>query len=184
MTSKQPPKRDGLSLGDFDIANYVEPQDESAFLAGTLKRQAKESLGMERVRRALFEHGRNGLTPPEVAGLVRLSEPTVRKHLERLCSIREAYVVMRQANLRLYYPNGEPLHGMGRARIEEGPYIIETVLARGPEERLFIHITEKRFSVLEGERTEGGVLVPLDSVNELIEEMRKLKERGAEIVSR
>ncbi len=184
MTSKQASKADGLSLTDFDLANYAEAGDEKGPLGDVLKRQARESLAMERVRRALVERGQDGLTAPEVGSLVGMSEPTARRYLEKLCSIREAYMVLRKANLRFYYPNGEPLHGLGRSRIEEGPYILETVLARGPEDRLFVHITEKRFSILEGERNEGGVLVPLDAVDKLVEEIQKLKLRGADIASR
>src|SRR5439155_7303451 len=64
MTPNHSSKAHGLSLVDFDLAGYVVPEDESSALAGVLRRQTKESLGMERVRRALFQHGQNGLTAP------------------------------------------------------------------------------------------------------------------------
>ena len=184
MTSKDTPDGERLSLADFDMANYVEVPDEAQRKRGALTRLAKESVVTEKIRHALFLHGRDGLTAHEVAAIAGLSEPTARKHLEKLCSIREAYAVIRQANMRLYYPNGEPLHGLGKDRIEDGPHILEAVLARGPQNRLFIHITEKRFSALEGERTEGGVLVPLDIVTQFVDVIKKLKTKGDTIAER
>src|SRR2546426_10924830 len=130
MPRKETAKPERLSLADFDLANYVELPRELPHKRGSMTRLAKEAVATEKVRHALFLHGRDGLTAPEAAALSGLSEPTARKHLERLCSIREAYAVNRQANMRLYYPNGEPLHGLGKVRIEDGPYVLEALLAQ------------------------------------------------------
>ena len=170
-------------MSDFDVSDYIDVTEQSEISLKGLSRTAREALTLERVRHALFLNGREGLTASEVAGFATISEPTARRHLDRLCAIREAYSVLRKTNARYYYPNGEPLHGLGKYRVERGPHIVETVLARGPEDRLFLHVTEKRFSILEGEKVEGGIMIPFELIDRVSDQMKKLQTKGALIES-
>lgn len=171
-----------LSLKDFDKPDLIENSESALPDFKGWSRKAKDDFIQERIHQILFSRqGWNGLTASEIGQLAKVSEPTARKYLEKLCSIREAYSLKRKANLTLYYPNGKPLHGFGRYRFEELPNIIEVTLARGPEERLFFHLTEKRHSILEGEKTEGGVLIPFNQVDKLIGSLKKLKNRIGEV---
>ena len=183
VTPEYPGDFEGLSLSDFDISDYIDMTEESGISLKGLSRRAREALTLERVRHVLFLNGREGLTAAEVAGFATISEPTARRYLDRLCSIREAYSVLRKTNARYYYPNGEPLHGLGKYRVDQGPHVVETVLARGPEDRLFLHITEKRFSILEGEKVEGGIMIPFELIDQITEQMKKLQAKGALIES-
>lgn len=168
----------GLSLVDFADPSYMEKTAERPPDFKGWSRKAKDEYVQERIRQVLFTHGWDGLTASEVGQLANVSEPTARKYLEKLCSIRDAYSLKRKANLTLYYPNGKPLHGYGEYRFESLPHIIELMLAEGPDEKLFFHILEKRYSILEGEKTEGGVLIPVEVVDKLIDSLKKLKEKG------
>lgn len=174
-------KTEPNSLGDFDTLSFPSIGDTKPMDLKGWSRSAKEDFLREKIRQILFKHGWEGLTVTEVAHLAEVTEPTTRRYLEKLTSIREAYSVKRKANLTLYYPNGTPLHALGKYKIEQPPYILESVLAKGPGEKILIHIIEKRYSILEGETTEGGILLPLELVPKLIDNLKKLMEKGSGI---
>ena len=140
--------------------------------------QTREALTLEVIRNTLSKYGRfNGVTAADCSKLSGISEPTTRKNLEKLCLIREAYS-SKIGQTIVYFPNGEPLHALGKFRMEDSlPHIIEVVLSRGPKEKVFIHLTEKRYSILEGEKTEGGVAIPLIYVDKLIDALTELKRK-------
>jgi len=181
MTKKIQQKTEPNSLSDFDTLSFPSLDDTKTMDLKGWSRSAKEDFLREKIRQILFIHGWEGLTATEVAHLANLTEPTARRHLDRLSSIREAYSIKRKANLTLYYPNGKPLHGFGKYKIEHPPFILESVLAEGPGKKILVHITEKRYSILDGETTEGGVLVPLELIPKLIDNLKSLMERGSGI---
>lgn len=171
-------EKETLSLSDFDDPEFMTAlSDKKTDLSGWT-RSAKEEYLQEKVRRVLYQYGRNGLTSSEIANLAGISEPTARKYLEKLRSIRDSYYLKRRANLILYYPNGKPLHGFGHYRFIDGVNVIEAVLAEGPNENMYIHITEKRDTILEGEITEGGVMIPVSLIPKLKDSFDKLIEKA------
>ena len=181
MTKKIIQKNEPNSLGDFDILSFPSVEGTKPMSLNGWSRSAKEDFLREKVRQILFKHGWEGLTVTEIAHLAEVTEPTARRYLEKLTSIREAYSVKRKANLTLYYPNGKPLHALGKYKIEQPPYILESILAEGPGKRILVHITEKRYSILEGETTEGGILLPLELVSKLIDNLKNLMKKGSDI---
>lgn len=144
--------------------------------------QTRESLLSERVRQTLYKYGRfDGITAALCSKITGITEPTARRHLEKLCLIREAYST-KIGKTTLYFPNGEPLHGFGKYRFEDKlPHILEAVLSSGPRGRMLIHITEKRYSVLDGEKVEGGIIVPMEYADKLAQALKSLKEKGEQI---
>ncbi|WP_144900879.1 hypothetical protein [Halobellus captivus] len=161
---------DSVSREDLDDTRQKDPD---AFTD-----KYRESVALDQVRGAVRQYGEDGISVSMIADLLEMSNETVRKHLETLCSLREVYKQKKNKQMYLYYPNGKPLHGLGTRRIEsdDGDTIIEMQLAQGRREQLFVHVTEKRFSLLEGERTEGAVMFPLNKLDEFFAELDDLAD--------
>lgn len=181
--TKRSGKLNTLSLKDFDFENYYDLRSlkqDSEF--EDFPFQTKEPLMSEVIRSALNRFGRdNGITASDCSKLTGISEPVTRRLLEKLCLIRDAYST-KIGKTTVYYPNGQPLHALGTHRIEDSlPYIIEAVLSKGPKGKMLIHLTEKRYSILDGEKVEGGVVIPVEYVDKLIRIVKSLKERSDSI---
>lgn len=132
-----------------------------------------DTLSQDKVRRAVRNFGEDGITTSEIVEATGLSRTTVDKHLTRLRQLREVYRQKRDKQTYFYYPNGKPLHSYGRKRIEDGDTILDIQLAKGKNEDLYFHLTEKRFSLMEGETTEGAVIFPLSSLDEFFQKMEE-----------
>ena len=168
----------GLNLDMFE-EEYIEEIDEkhSRFILET-QQDVMHDYNRDRVRGALRKAGVKGATPSEISSLTGLSTQTCRKHLEELCSTREAYRLRRSKQITMYYINGKPRHDFGVDRVEYSDLSFEVGLAEGPDETLMLHLIEKRETLLEGEQVEGGVIIPLHLVPKLIEKMKKFYEKG------
>ena len=132
----------------------------------------------EKIRSFVKQYGEinNGLTVDEIAKLTGYSHKTVTKHLNTLTKLREVYSITKGKRMTLYFPNGKPLWAVGKQRFQWGSNILEVTLAKGPEKKLFFHILEKRYTILEGEKAEGGILVPFEGIDDFIKGLKKLKE--------
>lgn len=126
------------------------------------------------LRKLVRQRPDQGITVRELSEVTGLSDTTVRNHLEKLCDLREVYKSKRNDQLYIYYPNGKPLHGIGTERIENGDSIIEMQLAKGRNDELQVHVLEKKFSLLDGETTEGAIMFPLKSIDEFFDKMNTL----------
>lgn len=144
----------------------------------SLSSSDKKIVTRNQIRRVVRRHGKDGLTVQEVAEVTDLSESTVRKHLETLCKLREVYKQKKNQKLHLYYPNGKPLHSVGSKRIEDPntDTILEVKVAQGRDDKLLFHILEKRYSLLDGEKTEGGIIFPIDQLDDLTDKLRELEQ--------
>lgn len=151
--------------------------DEDADLPNmATKYELIHDVNKERVRQILRRANDRGATPQEIAKVINLGTQTVKKYLEELCATREAYKLKRNKTTTMYYNNGRPRHDFGVERIEEGNSLFELSLAEGPQDTLLLHIIEKRFTLLEGETIEGGVIVPVSRAPSLIEKINRLYE--------
>lgn len=139
-----------------------------------------DTLSQDKVRRAVRKFGEDGITVSEIVEITDLSRPTVDKHLERLRRLREVYRLKRGKQTYFYYPNGKPLHSFGKKRIEEGDTILDIQLAEGRNDELYFHLTEKRYSLMEGETTEGAVIFPLSSLDEVFQNLQDFAEEVEE----
>lgn len=168
----------GLSLEKF------EDQPSTEFLGLELKEEtAHKTRGelvhgiyKESVRKALRKAAVSGVTPSEISRVTRLNVQTARKCLEELCATREAYKLKRNRTTTIYYNNGRPRHEFGIERIEDGNTSFEISLAEGADDSLLVHIIEKRFTLLEGEQIEGGVIVPLAQIPALVKAVESFQK--------
>lgn len=126
------------------------------------------------LRKLVRECPEQGVTVRELSNATELSSTTVRNHLEKLCDLREVYKQKRNDQMYIYYPNGRPLHGIGSEKIESGDTIVEIQLAKGRNDQLQFHVLEKKFTLLEGETTEGAIMFPLDALDEFFDKMNSL----------
>jgi len=171
----------------YDEYENLDPTDESVLEdapAMITSHELAHDLNKEKVRLALRKAGTKGATPQEISNAISIGPQTVKKCLEELCSTREAYRLKRNRTTTMYYYNGRPRHDFGVERVEDGNTVFELSLAEGPHESLLLHIIEKRFTLLEGEQIEGGVIIPLSQVQaitERIERLQKLAGAGNEV---
>lgn len=155
---------DGLNERDQDIEK--------------LSAEGKKALALEKVRRAVRRYGEDGISVTEIMEVTGLTRKTVQGHLDRLRNLREIYRQKKGKQIYLYYPNGKPLHGVGREHIEcsDGETGIEIQLAQGKNDGLYFHVTEKRFSLLEGETNEGAIIFPLEDLDAVFQGLQSLAE--------
>lgn len=142
----------------------------------SLSPENKKTLVRNEIRRIVRQYGEDGISVQEVCELTGLADSTVRNHLEALCKLREIYKQKRNKQLHLYYPNGKPLHGVGNKRIEGNETTLELQLAQGRNDQYFIHVLEKKFSLMEGETTEGAIMFPVEMVDELLYSVNALSQ--------
>lgn len=130
-------------------------------------------IARAQVRRAVRRFGGDGITVRELVEVTGFSKETVRKHLETLRRLREVYRIKRDEQMYMYYPNGKPLRSYGKKRIahDDEDTTLEIQLAKGPNDDLFFHLTEKRYSLMEGETTEGAIIFPLSYLDEVFQEL-------------
>lgn len=150
---------DNLSDDSIDVGSFVESESDT--------------LSQDKVRRAVRRFGEDGITVSEIVEVTDLSRPTVDKHLERLRRLREVYRLKRGKQTYFYYPNGKPIHSFGKKRVEDGDTILDIQLAEGRNDDLYLHLTEKRYSLMEGETTEGAVIFPLSSLDEVFQKFQE-----------
>ncbi len=150
---------------DFDSENWKH-----------LSPEVRETFTREKVRRAVREFGKAGLTIEEISTLTHLNRVSIKKHLDKLIGLREVYSQKKNHKIILYYHNGKPLHHLGKRRLDCKDTILESTIAQGKNDNIFFHILEKRYSVLEGETSEGAIMVPIEQLERFIEDLKELKE--------
>ena len=171
---------DGVSLLDLgtDAAHPVNRDDEDIRDPDEFTEKFEKSVLKDQIRAIVRKYGEDGIAASVVADMVDVTTETARNHLNDLCQLREVYKQKQNKQAYLYYPNGKPLHGLGSKRVEAdgGDLIFEFQLAHGRNDELYYHVKEKRFSLIEGERTEGAIMFPVDKMDEFFEKMTELQE--------
>ena len=110
-----------------------------------LSPEVREILARDKVRRAIRKLGEDGLSIEELVKITDLDKKTIIKHLESLENLREVYSQKKNKNFTLYYPNGKPLHHLGKKRFEWGSQILDIYLAQGQKNKIFFYILEKKY---------------------------------------
>jgi len=175
-----------LRLSDIERMDINWEDDDSDFEIGKdqiklLSPDVREIIARDKVRKAVREFGVDGLSVQEIIKITGLERKTILKHLDALEGLREVYSQKRNAKLTLYYPNGKPLHQLGKKRIDQGNPILEIYIAEGRGKRKFLYILEKKYTILDGEVSEGAVMVPVDNFDEFVEALRELRDNFMEI---
>jgi CRISPR/Cas system CSM-associated protein Csm2 small subunit len=171
---------EGPSLLDIgsDVEDPAEELDAANGEILSFTDEEDESLALHKVRRAVRKYGEDGISVAELEEATELTRKTIRKHLDTLRRLREVYRQKKNKQLHLYYPNGRPLHSYGKKRIEVDDTILDIQLAEGKDEGYYFHVTEKRYSLMEGETTEGAIIFPKSAFDEFV---TKLNEFAAEV---
>lgn len=169
---------DGVSLLELgtDAGTPMSESDDEPRDPDEFTKKYEKSVLQDQVRGVVRQYGEDGISAPVIADMLDITAETARRHLKELCSLREVYKQKANKQMDLYYPNGKPLHGVGTRRIESegGDQILELQLAQGKGGELFFHVREKRFSLLEGERTEGAIMFPIEHIDEFFSELNDL----------
>lgn len=171
----------GRSLRDIgsDFEDPIEELESSKDVE-SFTDDENESIALDKIRRAVRRYGEDGITVPEIEEVTDLSQKTIRKHLDTLRHLREVYRQKRTGKTYFWYPNGTPLHSFGKKRVESGETIIDLQVAEKQDDEYFLHITEKRYSLMEGETVEGAVIIPVDAVEDV---KQKLDDLTQEVVN-
>jgi len=172
-------KISALELGS-DMEDPLGDFSEEGMEIDSFEDDGSDTLSQDKVRRAVRKFGEEGITASEIVEVTNLSRNTVDKHLERLRRLREVYRMKRDNQTYFYYPNGKPLHSFGKKRVEDGETILDLQLAKGKNDELHIHLTEKRYSLMEGETTEGAVIFPLSALDEVFQNLQQFADEAEE----
>ncbi len=140
-----------------------------------LSPDVRDTLIRSKIRKTVRELGERGLTVAEIVNCTGFDNNIVTKHLKALEGLREVYSHRKGKRLVLYYPNGRPLHQLGKKRFDWGNPILEIYLAKGPNDGNFFYILEKKYTIIEGEVSEGAVMIPLDRIDEFIQALKDLE---------
>lgn len=172
---------EGLSLETFKegIGPVIVEEEDERFgnaMGFSTHQEIMHEYNRDKVRQALRKAGDRGATSTEISKMTHLAPQTAKKYLEELRAIREAYGLKRNRTTTIYHINGRPRHDFGFERVEDGNMVFEMSLAEGPDDTLLLHIVEKRFTLLEGEQVEGGVILPIRLIPSIIEKMGKFHE--------
>jgi len=127
------------------------------------------SENRKKVERFLATSGTRGLTLTEVARGAKLSESTVKRHLEKLISIGRVHVE-RHGPVNIYYWNGDEVY-QKRVRLSES-HVLYVDMMINPWGKPFIRIKERK-----NDRDVGAVIVDARSVDELVEILKDMKKR-------
>lgn len=146
-----------------------------------LSPDVREILTRDKVRRAIRKLGEDGLSIDELIKITDLDKKTILKHLEALENLREVYSQKKNKNFTLYFPNGKPLHQLGKKRFEWDNQILDIYLAQGQKNKIFFYVLEKKYTILEGEVSEGAIMLPMDHLEEFVEAMREFRNNYTEV---
>ncbi|OPY52577.1 MAG: hypothetical protein A4E49_01811 [Methanosaeta sp. PtaU1.Bin112] len=174
-----------LKLSDIEKMN-ISPSDDTEYELDKnqmkqLDPETREVLVRDKVRRSVRKMGEDGLSIAEIIKLTGFDRKTVVGHLRVLEGLREVYSQKKNGKLTLYYPNGKPLHNLGKKRIEYDNSILEISIAQGQKKKLFFYILEKKYTIIDGEVSEGAILLPLESLDEFVEALRTFREEFQEV---
>lgn len=173
---EEPSGKSLLDIGS-DIQDPIE-SDENDSVDSLIEEDSTQTMSLHKIRKAVRRWGEDGISVQEIEAATDLNRKTIERHLETLCHLREVYRQKRTGNLTLYYPNGKPLHSFGKKRVESGETIIDIQLAEGKNDNNLVHVTEKRYSLLEGETIEGAVIFPVDAVDDVCKKLKEFAEEA------
>lgn len=182
------PRTSKLSLKLSDIERMDAPfGDEDVEIeldkdqVKQLSPEVREILTRDKIRRAIRKLGEDGLSVEEIIEITGNDKKTVLKHLAALEGLREVYSQKKNKVFTLYYPNGKPLHQLGKIRFDWNNPIFEIYIAQGQKDKIFFYILEKKYTILEGEVSEGAIMLPIDRLDEFTNALKQLRDKFQEV---
>lgn len=177
-----------LKLSDIERmdAPFGDEEVEIELDKGQVKQlspEVREILTRDNIRRAIRKLGEDGLSVEEIIEITGHDKKTVLKHLTALEGLREIYSQKKNKVFTLYYPNGKPLHQLGKIRFDWNNPIFEIYIAQGQKDKIFFYVLEKKYTILEGEVSEGAIMLPIDRLDEFTDALKQLRDKFLEVKS-
>ncbi len=144
-----------------------------------MSNQQRSEYLSEKIRDFVHEDS-NGVSTTIIAKKFGIHQDIARKHLENLSKLREIYSTNVNRNTKVYFPNGTLIHQYLKIK-KEFPDRSFKISVNQMGGREVLHIQEIKYSLLTGERPEGGILVDVLNIEKLIEEIRGLLKKLEEL---
>lgn len=127
------------------------------------------------IKRILNEHP-EGVTCPDLSEITGLSIKTVRKHLDFLTAVREAYKKEYGARLAVYFPNGKLIHPYSDTIRKIGESIFSFQRIENTWGK-FIYVQERKKDPYTNKtKTVGGIMIHKESIEKFIEALKEEQE--------
>lgn len=140
-----------------------------------LSSEKREDMIRLMIKQMLKQHP-EGITASDLSEISGLSVITVRKHLDFLTAIREAYDRSYRGRLTIYFPNGRLVHPYSDSILEAGSSIFSFQRVENAYGS-FIYIQERKKDLYTNKtRTVGGIMIGKDNVDELLDKLREVAE--------
>lgn len=130
---------------------------------------------IRQVVKDILRENPRGLTASSFENILPFDNKTIRKHLEWLTAVREAYVVQ-FGNMRVYYPNGKLAHYTDYENVPIGGKHYSFFDLRNEYGR-FVYVQEKEKDEYNTFKVSGGLLIKRDSVMDFAENLRRFDDR-------
>lgn len=165
-------KIDNLSANDFIPDDAV---DEPA----AVSRESNESVVGSTIADLVKSHP-DGITTSDILQALsdlemKSTRPTVLRILRDLEAAREVYA-REGVKPILWFPNGKLVHPYLEMFRETGGKTFRGTVQRGRHGPA-IQLQERTFSLMSGERIDGAVFIPWESVEDILELLVQLRER-------
>jgi hypothetical protein len=124
------------------------------------------------VKETLNRHP-GGIRAHDLAEICDLSLVTVRKHLDFLTAVREAYEKNYGPRFSIYFPNGKLVHPYSDTILNgtDASYSFQRVDSTFGK---FVYVQErKKDNYTHQTRTVGGILIETDCIDEFVERLRE-----------
>lgn len=125
----------------------------------------------------ILEKNPNGITVPQLMEITKFDRRTIRKHMEYLTAIREAYL-RNLGTTTLFYPNGRVVHPTIENDFKIGNKYFSFSFIENPFGQ-FLYIQEKsRDEYTNTYTVKGGIVLQAKHLMEFIQVLEKINEEA------
>jgi hypothetical protein len=122
----------------------------------------------------------DGVSTAIIAKKFGIHQDIARKHLENLTKLRELFATNVNRNTKVYFPNGTLIHQYLRRKIEFPDRSFKFSINQIGN-REVLHVQEIKYSLLTGEKPEGGILIDVTNIDKFIYEIESLLKKLEEL---
>jgi len=155
-------------LLDMEKFKTMGPKDKERYTKTVLKK--------------ILELNPNGITAPQISRAIYFSRASVWNHLERLVMTREAYK-LEFGKSTVYFPNGKMVHPIFQNNLEVGGKSYAFFFVRNNFGD-FIYLQERKRDKLGFSNVCGGIILPLEKLEDFINKLSSAKKEVNRIVSK
>ncbi len=144
-----------------------------------MSNQQRSEYLSEKIREFVHQNP-DGVSTSLVAEKFGIQQDIARRHLDNLSKLREIYSTNVNRSTKIYFPNGKLIHPFLQVKKEFGSKSFQISINQIGN-REVLHIQEMKYSLLKGETSEGGILVDVSNINNLIMEIKRLISKLEEL---